>query len=748
MLVSSTGPFRAASLAWTPRPGAAVLTVVCKATFQLRPGESPLAAEQDLPNEDDNHWNDDPSRSLYSPCDLVPHKARADVLLVGSAFAPRGQPARSLLVRLVVGEIDKSIEVFLDRAFAPGGKLREGPGFVKMPMRWERAAGGPDTWNPVGVRLRGPPDVHGNVAVPNLQPPGLVVARPTDPVPPVAFGPIAATWPERQDKLGRLAGSWPRAGWTEQPLPDGIDPAYFNAAPRDQQLDTLRGDERILLENLHPEYPRLSTALPGIRPEAQVERPGRPIRLLEMRADTLWIDTDRGLCTLTWRAELPLDRRDEPGMVRIAAAGAGHEADDAAATMAPIPRQAGAMPFVAGRAEEMPGRTMMLPHGEIEEVSVDEELPALPHDHAVQTMLLSGPPKERAPAMPFLAASAPPPVEAAPAPIVPLEVAPRPQSIGERAAAQALSPNMIPAGGGGPSTPGGALEASNAAAGPSARRADPAPAPAAPAVEPKPKPAAREVIKLLWFDPRSVARIRKHLEWRVLLAELELRLLDEGDYGDEEAPDAPADEPKPRDRRDVSEVLRKGRPIGADGVKLALSEAITEDGSFEPPLVLLAGELEFPFDELATLKATAAAASPFALADRKLKEQLDVVEELLKTPWLQGSGSIARGLTEKIEEAFAQPKRGVPPEYLGSHTERMLLEQRCYQTRTLFGKRWIRSTLTGSGVPVYLPEALKDELPMFKRVRVKAVGEVDMQEDQFEAGGAAIKVMALGRVMG
>src|SRR5262249_30083962 len=155
----------------------------------------------------------------------------------------------------------------------------------------------------------------------------------------------------------------------------------------------------------------------------------------------------------------------------------------------------------------------------------------------------------------------------------------------------------------------------------------------------------------------------------------------------------------------------------------------------EPPLVLLAGELAFPFDELSTLKATAAAVSPFAAGDRRLKEQLDAVGELLETPWLQGSGSIAGGLTDSVIDAFWQGKRRVGLDYLSSHTERMLLEQRCYQTRTLFGKRWIRSLLGGSEVPVYVPEALKDELPMFRRVEVKLIGELDMQEDQFESGG-------------
>ena len=118
----------------------------------LSPGESPLADEQEYLNADVNHWNDDPARSLYSPSDLVPFKVRADVMLVGHAFTPRGEPARSVTARLSVGEMEKGIEIFGERAWSGDRKLREGARFTKMPLRYERAAGGPDTSNPVGMR--------------------------------------------------------------------------------------------------------------------------------------------------------------------------------------------------------------------------------------------------------------------------------------------------------------------------------------------------------------------------------------------------------------------------------------------------------------------------------------------------------------------------------------------------------------------------------------------------------------------
>src|SRR4051812_15660844 len=102
MDVLSVSPMRAASVAWQPTPGTWLLTVVCKATYRILPVTSELAPEQEDPNEAENHWNDDDARSVYSPSDLSPFKPRAEVLLVGAAFAPRGQPVSSLLARLIV----------------------------------------------------------------------------------------------------------------------------------------------------------------------------------------------------------------------------------------------------------------------------------------------------------------------------------------------------------------------------------------------------------------------------------------------------------------------------------------------------------------------------------------------------------------------------------------------------------------------------------------------------------------------
>ena len=296
--------------------GAPALTVVCKATFLLQPGLAELARDQDDPNEDDTYWDDDPRKSLSLATDLVPYKARADVLVVGHTFAPNKKAARSWVARISVGPLHKAVEVYTDRAFGLDGELREGPPITRARLGYERAAGGPDSSNPIGMRFDvvGP---LGTTAIPNLQPSGVLVARRGDTFGPIGFGPIAPGWPGRRNKLHGPAASFGGRGWNVHPLPEGVESAYFNMAPPDQQTDALPADERITLECLHPEHSRLVTRLPGIEPLASVERHGHSSYSLPLVCDTLWIDTDRCVCQLVWRATVPLAHPSEAGRITV-----------------------------------------------------------------------------------------------------------------------------------------------------------------------------------------------------------------------------------------------------------------------------------------------------------------------------------------------------------------------------------------------------------------------------------------------
>jgi hypothetical protein len=320
MDVVSTCPLRVASIMWQRAAEAWTLAVVCKATFRLEPDMCRLVAPQEAPANDDGYWDDNGTGSLRLPSDLVPFKAHTDVLLVGPTFAPQGQSVRSLLARFTVGTVDKVIEVWCDRSFGRDGRLLEGPPFARMPLRYERAAGGPGTSNPVGMRFDAPPDATGAVPVPNLQPPGIGVLRSGHTFAPIAFGPIAPDWPERVEELGRHAAGWSHRTWNERPLHRDLA-AYFNTAPRDQLMDAIEPDELIVLENLHPEHPRLETRLPGVRPRARMSDCGRAGEEVRLTGDTLYIDTDRRLVTVVWRGRVPLLHAGEAGHVVVSMEG-------------------------------------------------------------------------------------------------------------------------------------------------------------------------------------------------------------------------------------------------------------------------------------------------------------------------------------------------------------------------------------------------------------------------------------------
>ena len=363
MKVVSSCPMRVESGVWQAASGVSVVTVAAKATFVLQPTESPLAGEQEEPNAADGYWDDDERRSLHVAGDLAPRKARADVILVGAAFAPRGQPMRSLVARMVIGDVDKSIEVFADRAFALDGSLHEGQGFTKMPLTWERAAGGPHTSNPVGVRADAAPDARGWTPLPNLQPSGIHVTGRGDFIAPAGYGPISPWWPGRQAKIHRGLAGWDFRAWYEAPLPADLDDGFFNVAPPDQQTDAIRANERIVLENLLRDHPRLVTSLAPITPRARLERAAGAAQELEMRCDTLSIDTDRGTCALTWRRQLLLEQEEVVKQVVVVA---GTSAPPAVKRAPPRPRAPAAvtdtllpgklviaeLPFVKGRTPE------------------------------------------------------------------------------------------------------------------------------------------------------------------------------------------------------------------------------------------------------------------------------------------------------------------------------------------------------------------------------------------------------------
>jgi hypothetical protein len=778
MDVAAVEPLQAGSLVWSPGPGLASLTVVCKATYLLAPGESLLAPDQEPVHAEDQPWGPDAPGSLRAPGDLAPRKARADVTLVGLAFAPRGEPVRSLVARLVVGPVDKEIEVCGDRFWTRDGVLREEARFASMPLVLERAAGGPGTDNPAGVRT-GPAlaDARGAVELPNLQPAGGAPEARADLVDPVLVGPLPASYPARRARLGPHAVAWADRGAVDAPMPEDMDFAYFNAAPPDQQIPLLRDGERLILQNLHRDHPRLITSLPASRPRAFAERPGTAPREVALRCDALWIDTDRGICTLTWRGQLPLADPQEPGRVLAALEPQGQRLtyEDVLAQVGP-PDPPTLPPAVIAPPEDetRPGRSfspppspafetttarvpIYQPPGPVLPFARDPGAPALPQppdpipprprtdtvlvSHASQSPA-TGPGWLRKTGDALPAPPAPPPPLPAPPPPLPVSIAvppaPRfgvPPAADERPSAPpplrtppplVARPPAVP--------PRNMVTLIEPPAGEPPRPVTPwsAEAPAArEAPTARDVHAAREAIVLLWIDPAAAPRL--HAAFPDLLAT------------------SPA--PLEGDRLDAAalRVLTSAKRSDAAAVEDAVTDALGPDARLRPPLVVVAGDLRFPFDELSALRATMGTALPFAAGDAPLREALDAAAAALASPSSTPPDALAERLSRRIAEVFSQGARALPPGFFAAQIERALLQRRAYQRRALLGGDPLRALVALAGgegaFPVYLPEGLTKVLPMFPAIDARILAEAHPPQDQGETAPAALKVLALGRVL-
>ena len=284
------GPTTTATLVWRMR-GATHVTAIVKATFSMVPegAMTPTAPEAIL--RADAHHRGVPTFSARAPSDLAPYRARADVIFVGSAHAPPGATARTLVARLGVFRgaralVDKSIHVVGEREHE--GAPRS---FQSMPVVYERAYGGAG-WeaNPMGVGFD-------DDRQPNL-------IDPDDPRRTVGFGPIARAWPARRKLVGKSDRKAVDAG--EPLIPDRFEWSYFQSAPPDQQTELLSGDEWIVLQALHPDLPLFRSQLPSARAVGRVHGLSSAPRPIAFAADTLLIDGDAMRCSMTFRAALPI----------------------------------------------------------------------------------------------------------------------------------------------------------------------------------------------------------------------------------------------------------------------------------------------------------------------------------------------------------------------------------------------------------------------------------------------------------
>jgi uncharacterized protein YjbI with pentapeptide repeats len=284
------------------------LTLIVKGTFDLRPGESAVASEKQLPIVHDLPHPDDDKAGPYYDSDLAYFKPRADYLLVGRCYAPGGRPTSETTVTFTVGNWGRRLRVIGNREWKRGmlkaGHTDPSP-FTEMDLNWSRAYGGPRfAPNLVGRGYhRGSPENDLERALPNIEDPKQPIRSPSDPIAPAGFCPIDRTWAPRKRMIGTYGKKWfkTRSPW----VPEDVDWTVSNGAPAaNQAVGYLQGDEQVHLENLNRSSPNFTGLLPEVRVRALVDRrapAGTEVEEVPLLLDTLWIDAERLQAVVVWR---------------------------------------------------------------------------------------------------------------------------------------------------------------------------------------------------------------------------------------------------------------------------------------------------------------------------------------------------------------------------------------------------------------------------------------------------------------
>lgn len=311
--IDNQTPYQAQGVFVRGRDGAEIWLVAVRATFTVSPaGECSLAAVQEPVALAPQHLGVAGRSSLRCDTDLLRHKPGTDVLINGSAHAPMGRAATSVVVSLAVGPVQKTLIVHGERRWNRGlytlSPSSPEP-FTTLPIMYERAFGGRPTAgasrdqaarsdaNPLGLGLN-PTD---GAPVPNIEYPNSPVDA-SNAARAAGLGAIDCAWMPRRGLGGTYDDAWERE---RRPLvPADFSDDYFYAAPVDQRVPGhLHGGEVLELRNMTPSG-ALRIVLPRIGLGFRTALGGREVHHRGL-LHTVLVEPDEQRLVLVWHTSLP-----------------------------------------------------------------------------------------------------------------------------------------------------------------------------------------------------------------------------------------------------------------------------------------------------------------------------------------------------------------------------------------------------------------------------------------------------------
>lgn len=308
----------AAERTWVrARDGAEIWLVAVKCTFDIKAdGTTAISAEQPPVVMAPEYMDPAaPARSsLKYDMDLVRTKTTTDVIVLGHAHAPGGEPVTELDVGFRVGPVVKRLHVTGDRTWQGRAPSRPQP-FVKMPLVYERAYGGFDPasrdtaspqWvehNPLGCGFALDASRIDGMKLPNIEYPDQRLRKWEDRPAPAGFSPICAHWQPRVAFAGTYDAKWQQERFPL--LPEDFDDRHYQCAPADQQAPQfLSGGEAAVLINLSPRgelrftLPRVFLGFETFFTDGERRMHERP------RLHTVIIEADFPRVSLVWHSAL------------------------------------------------------------------------------------------------------------------------------------------------------------------------------------------------------------------------------------------------------------------------------------------------------------------------------------------------------------------------------------------------------------------------------------------------------------
>lgn len=287
--------------------------VVIKATYELQDERTlRIAREQEPVSVKDEYWGAPNETSVRQESDLAPFKPKADVVVIGDAYAPGGEPAESWPVQIWIDDHTHALQVHGPRRFERDGdawRLTGSEPVARVPLRYEHAFGGAHgdqgkcEANPIGKGwLPEDADDVDALDAPQIEDADAPVESPNDERLPAGFGWTSRPWQPRLSLAGTYDEAWKSEQW---PLsPHDFDDAFYNGANPALVLDRRLEGAQLSVMNMSPSG-AVRFEVPRRVLDARFRYRGGRIATHETRLDTLVVDLLAQRVMATHRVRVP-----------------------------------------------------------------------------------------------------------------------------------------------------------------------------------------------------------------------------------------------------------------------------------------------------------------------------------------------------------------------------------------------------------------------------------------------------------